>query len=196
MADSILTAYKPCIKCGACDRYSSGNCKPCTRLQKSKRYASNPAPFNALSLAWRKANPDRSRENDAKWITANLDRKKITRAAWAKANPESGRAAGAAWRASNPEARRISQQNRRSRKQESGGKLSKGLAAKLFTLQNGKCPCCKQPLGDDYHLDHVMPLALGGSNTDGNMQLLRQRCNNQKHAKHPIDFMQSRGFLL
>lgn len=55
---------------------------------------------------------------------------------------------------------------------------------------------CGKPLGDAYHLDHVMPLALGGSNTDDNMQLLRDRCNLQKHAKHPVDFMQERGFLL
>jgi 5-methylcytosine-specific restriction endonuclease McrA len=53
-----------------------------------------------------------------------------------------------------------------------------------------------QPLGDNYHLDHITPITLGGSNTDDNMQLLRQRCNNQKYNKHPIDFMQSRGFLL
>lgn len=56
--------------------------------------------------------------------------------------------------------------------------------------------CCGLPLGDNYHIDHIMPLALGGSNTDDNIQLLRQRCNNQKCAKHPVDFMQSRGFLL
>jgi len=36
----------------------------------------------------------------------------------------------------------------------------------------------------------------GGSNTDDNMQLLRKLCNLQKHAKHPVDFMQERGFLL
>ena len=76
------------------------------------------------------------------------------------------------------------------------GVLTNGLTAKLFVLQKGLCPCCAQPLGDNYHLDHIMPLALGGSNTDDNIQLLRQRCNRQKHAKHPIDFMQSRGFLL
>ena len=86
--------------------------------------------------------------------------------------------------------------NRRARVRETGGKLSSDLADKLFKLQKGKCPCCAQPLGDDYHLDHKMPIALGGSNTDGNMQLLRAVCNLQKAKKHPIDFMQIRGFLL
>lgn len=35
-----------------------------------------------------------------------------------------------------------------------------------------------------------------GTNTDDNIQLLRKLCNLQKSAKHPVDFMQQRGFLL
>lgn len=70
------------------------------------------------------------------------------------------------------------------------------IAERLFKLQRGKCACCKQPLGDDYHMDHIMPLSLGGSNTDDNIQLLRAKCNQQKSAKHPVDFMQQRGFLI
>lgn len=65
--------------------------------------------------------------------------------------------------------------------------------------KNGKCKACSKAshsVGDNYHLDHIMPLALGGPNTDDNIQLLRQRCNNQKSKKHPVDFMQSRGNLL
>jgi 5-methylcytosine-specific restriction endonuclease McrA len=45
-------------------------------------------------------------------------------------------------------------------------------------------------------MDHIIPLALGGANTDDNIQLLRATCNLQKHTKHPIDFMQQRGYLL
>lgn len=73
---------------------------------------------------------------------------------------------------------------------------SKGLAERLFRLQRGKCACCKKPLGSDYHLDHIMPLALGGVNEDSNIQLLRAKCNMQKHTVHPVEFMQQRGFLL
>jgi len=74
---------------------------------------------------------------------------------------------------------------------------SPNLSEKLFVLQKGICACgCQQPLGRDYHLDHRMPLALGGTNTDDNVQLLTKLCNLQKGKKHPIDFMQSRGFLI
>lgn len=115
---------------------------------------------------------------------------------WAKMNPERNAETAAAWRAANPKLRIIWEQNRRSRKRASGGELSVGLSEKLFRLQKGKCACCRLPLGDDFHMDHIMPLALGGSNVDDNIQLLRKTCNLKKQAKHPIDFMQSRGFLL
>lgn len=115
---------------------------------------------------------------------------------WAKLNPERNKETVAAWRAANPELRIIWELNRRARKRSTGGRLSSGLTEKLHTLQKGKCPCCKHPLGDDFHLDHVAPLARGGLNVDSNMQLLRAVCNLNKSAKDPLLFMQSRGFLL
>lgn len=112
------------------------------------------------------------------------------------ASPDQSRAYNKAYREKNRTAHRIYDQNKRVLRSRRGQKLSIGLPEKLYKLQKGKCPCCRLPLGDDYHLDHKMPLALGGENTDDNMQLLRAVCNMQKHAKHPVDFMQSRGFLL
>lgn len=156
----------------------------------------NKEKIKANNAAWRAANPERCKELAANWAAANPERKLEIHAVWRAANPEQVKERSSSWRRANPEARRISAQNRRARKLVAGGVLSKGLSAKLFALQKGKCPCCKQPLGNDYHLDHIMPLALGGSNSDDNMQLLRQRCNLQKRAKHPIDFMQQRGNLL
>lgn len=65
----------------------------------------------------------------------------------------------------------------------------------LFTKQKGKCACCVRKLGN-YEIDHITPLSKGGSNERRNLQLLCRYCNRSKHAKHPITFMQSRGFLL
>lgn len=100
------------------------------------------------------------------------------------------------WDQKNKEYRALNEQNRRARKLKNGGTLSNGLKSRLFELQKGKCACCGEPLGNDYHMDHIMPIARGGSNEDWNIQLLRRDCNISKNAKHPIDFMQSRGFLL
>lgn len=156
----------------------------------------NPEKVNATAERWRKNNPDKVKVSFEKWKDRNPGKMAVAYANYRANNLEKCRANYVKWISSHPEMIRIYRQNRRAKKLSNGGKLSKGLAEKLFTLQRGKCACCGLPLGDNYHLDHRMPLALGGANEDSNMQLLRQRCNNQKGAKHPIDFMQSRGFLL
>lgn len=90
--------------------------------------------------------------------------------------------------------KRIDKINRRA-KEKGNGRLSQGLSVKLFELQRGKCACCNRKLVE-FHLDHIYPLASGGENKDLNIQLLCPPCNISKKAKHPIEFMQERGFLL
>lgn len=122
------------------------------------------------------------------------ERGKAVRAAY-NASPKA-RAMGTAYRKANLAKYRVYQENRRARETAAGGQFSPGLIPKLFAIQKGLCPCCRRPLGNDYHLDHVIPVALGGASTDDNAQLLRKSCNLKKRSKHPVDFMQSRGFLL
>lgn len=46
------------------------------------------------------------------------------------------------------------------------------------------CPHCNRVVEVcDLHLDHIIPLALGGDNSQNNMQLLCCRCNLSKGAK-------------
>lgn len=155
-----------------------------------------PEKFAAYSKKYYDQNRSTVLQKARDWKAKNSDRVKKYHSEWTALNLESVRIYAAKRRAMYPSLMRTYWQNRRSRKLANGGVLSVGLAAKLFKLQKGKCACCKKPLGSAYHMDHIMPLALGGSNADDNMQLLRARCNQQKSAKHPIDFMQQRGFLL
>jgi len=153
------------------------SCKSCSKISSDLYYLKN---FDK-----RKA-----------YLSANRDREASYRAKYYAENREKSLLKSKLFFSENPELRRIYNQNRRAIKRSTGGIISKGLADILFNLQRGKCPGCKQPLGDDYQLDHIMPIHLGGANEDWNIQLLRKTCNQQKHAKHPIDFMQSRGFLI
>lgn len=155
-------------------------------------YQANRDRVMAAAAAYKAANPNAFKDYREK----NKDRLSKNLAEWRFNNKEKMSASNAAWRKVNPEARRIIQQNRTAKQRANGGTLSKGIIAKLFDLQGGKCPCCREPLGDNYHLDHIIPIALGGANSDDNVQLLRQRCNNEKYNKHPVDFMQQKGFLL
>lgn len=82
------------------------------------------------------------------------------------------------------------------RRVKGGQAIESGIAQKLGGSQKWMCVVCRCDIKDGYHLDHIMPLALGGTNASVNLQLLCPACNRKKHAKHPVDFMQSQGFLL
>lgn len=106
-----------------------------------------------------------------------------------------GRAAATtrAYRAANPERVREWDQRRAGRET---GRLPKNTIVNLRKLQRGKCAVCWIDLDAGYHVDHIVPLALGGKHERMNIQLLCPTCNVRKAAKHPVDFMQERGLLL
>lgn len=169
-------------KIASAARYAADPAK--AAMKGAARYALNPEKFKARSKARYAANPDKSHAYDAAYRIANKEKIRVTKAAYRDAHPD---------------ACAIKFHTRRARKIGNGGVLSKGLFNKLFLLQKGLCIVCRAKLSDTKPrspMDHIMPLALGGPNTDANIQLLCSICNNQKNAKHPIDFMQSRGFLL
>lgn len=69
----------------------------------------------------------------------------------------------------------------------------------IFKAQRGRCAYfrnCGNRLGDDYHVDHIHPIALGGTNDRSNIQLACPTCNQLKSAQHPVDFAQSIGLLI
>ena len=217
---------KICKKCGSTEKNKSGRCKPCESQRAKLRRAKDPEKARAKCAEWRAKNKEKISEYNALWNSENRDKKLAGIAKWRKLNvlhikeydakrrvehrdkllarnkdwvknnPEKAKESRERWKSANPGKQRIQSQNRRAKKRAVGGKLSPNLSDRLFKLQKGKCACCGKDLGNDFHLDHIMPLALGGANEDWNIQLLRKMCNSQKYKKHPIEFMQSKGFLL
>lgn len=220
-----MTDWK-CKKCGGTEKYKVGGCKNCAKLRAERNRHENPEKTRAAVRSWVLKNKDAKKQSDTRWRTENRERynankreyranhleqkreqskrhyirhrekKLAAQAAYILAHPERKKLASDKWKGNNKHMLRIYSHTRRARKLEAGGKLSHNISKRLFALQNGRCACCGAPLGERYHLDHIMPLALGGSNSDDNVQLLTPKCNQSKSAKHPIDFMQSRGYLL
>jgi 5-methylcytosine-specific restriction endonuclease McrA len=54
--------------------------------------------------------------------------------------------------------------------------------------QHGKCFWCGKRVGRDFHVDHVVPIFLGGSNGPENLVISCPACNMSKGAKHPMDW--------
>lgn len=68
-------------------------------------------------------------------------------------------------------------------------RLPKGTVAKKMEQQRGLCVYCSAELSISFHVDHIMPLALGGEHAPSNIQLLCPSCNCKKGAKHPDEFL-------
>lgn len=79
------------------------------------------------------------------------------------------------------------QSDRNAQRVERGGHtvLDLTLKQRLLQRQNDFCLCCGQKIqtGDLTELDHLMPVARGGSHDSSNLALAHQQCNAEKHAK-------------
>ena len=90
------------------------------------------------------------------------------------------------WQKNNPDKAQARNRNRRAKRNNVEGTHTADEANALLEAQDYKCANC----GDDLnvvskHLDHVMPIKLGGSNSIVNLQWYCQYCNNSKGGKHP-----------
>jgi 5-methylcytosine-specific restriction endonuclease McrA len=75
-------------------------------------------------------------------------------------------------------------------------RLHPSFIERLYNLQRARCPICRHGLANGYQIDHVVPLAAGGSTAQDNIQLLCVECNQAKWHR-PMDvFMREKGFLL
>lgn len=54
------------------------------------------------------------------------------------------------------------------------------------------CFYCKEPLGGDYHIDHKIPIAKGGTHSLDNLVLACMPCNQEKHAKDVDEYREWR----
>lgn len=64
------------------------------------------------------------------------------------------------------------------------------MIRRIRKLQGNRCaePTCRESFADmQAHIDHIVPLAKGGSNWPRNLQLLCGSCNDSKGARDPID---------
>lgn len=191
---NVVKYIGPCKKCGSVDIRPSGVCRPCAIAYNKEYYKANKEKCLSVSKAWIEKNREKSRATKAKWLLSNPEKQKQASANWYLNNKAKAAEARKKWRAENNGHSRTFCINRR--RKMSGGKLSKNIVDILMANQKGKCTCCFKPMNGDYHLDHIMPVALGGENIDSNMQLLHSICNLKKNAKHPIDYMQELGFLI
>jgi 5-methylcytosine-specific restriction endonuclease McrA len=184
-------------------------------IRKSKKsyYADNREKESARAAAYYVANQERLKARAVAYYEDNADRVKayqntyrldpVNKAKIAERNStyrdinkEKCSEYRSRYYTLNRERFRAHRRNRRARIRSAEGTHTAEDIQDIHRLQKGKCAICRKKLGDSYHVDHIVPIAKGGSNARSNLQLTHGRCNQQKNRKDPLVHMRSLGFLL
>lgn len=141
-------------------------CKECRNAYSKVRYETKKPEIMEKKAIYRSLNRHLARENTARWA------------------------------AENPLMRRASKASYRARKRGAAGAHTADDVRELLELQKGKCAMCTTDIRASFQIDHIQPLARGGTNDRLNLQLLCGHCNASKGARDPLLVARSLGRLL
>jgi 5-methylcytosine-specific restriction endonuclease McrA len=164
----------------------------------------DPEKKRAYLQAWRRRNAEKVRAYSAAWVARDPDhakslaqqrdrrhrerdperaREKVRRSR--ARHIDRRREYDRAYRAANPDLRRSHERRRRARKMAAVGHFTQSEWKSLLGRYGHVCLRCGSP--DRLEADHVVPLALGGSDSIDNIQPLCRPCNARKWT-HIVDY--------
>lgn len=178
--EKTYTSKDSCVKGHSGPRYvSSGGCIECLeertesglfaeqrRLTASAHYYANKEKCSARSIDWARRNRDKVNARRNEWFRENYrELHDKNKEAWA-----------------------VVGRNRRCRLSGAGGRHTKQQIKEMLEAQDFRCNYCKIFCKYSYHVDHVKPVAKGGTNDISNIQILCATCNQVKGSKYPYTY--------
>lgn len=151
------------------------------KADAKNRYLSNREKSWTYAKEWRRVNRDKARAIARKWAANNAEAMER----WRKENPGKVRVYAA-----------VAKSRRRIRIIVAGGSFTKYDIDRIYAMQRGRCAYCRKELRSKYHIDHIVPLAKGGTNFPSNLQLCCGPCNVRKSDRDAIEYSRSVGLLL
>ena len=150
-----------------------GDCRNCHREKNNARAATKREEKRLYDMAYREAHQEELAAKKARYYCEH---------------PDEIRAKAKAWRAVNYIRHRASAHRRRAMMCGERGTYKPSDVRDQYERQRGRCYYCDARVGSDYHIDHVVPLARGGSNTADNLVVACPSCNLSKHTRLPHEF--------
>ena len=179
---------KPCVRCGGTERYRprkgrvTGACIACAKAYNAKWRCENPKKRKAYGRKWNLENPGWRKAYRYK----NAEKFRAYRAKWRRENPEREKKRIVRWRCKNPDKRNAHNAKRRALIAGADGAHTGVDRITVFAKYNNTCLKCGTT--ENITIDHIVPLAGGGSNWTDNLQLLCASCNAGKGNRNSIDY--------
>lgn len=158
------------------------------REQRKAYYAAHKEHDNEKSRQWRLAHLEVARERSRRQYEADCEAWKERSRRWREEHLEQAKANNKRWAEAHPENIATISRNRKARELSADGSHTAEDIKAQYERQKGKCYYCGERVGTKYHVDHVIPLASGGSNSPENLVISCPTCNLSKGPKHPQDF--------
>ena len=204
------TPMKVCTKCGqefpataeyfpprkAVPSGKSSQCRQCVSARTKKYREENKDKIKELNKRWRERNADYIRKKNREYWDKNPQKFQQWKKKWREKNAARIKKYNANWQKENPDRVRAASLNYKARKANADGSHTAEDVRNQYKHQKGRCYWCNKPVGDTYHVDHVIPLDKGGSNGPENLVIACPVCNLSKGSKLPHEWDGSGGKLL
>jgi len=176
-------------------------CRPCDRAHQNERRKNNPDVARAHDRAFRERNKEKRRAYARQYYQENKEyffsHAKMTKAKYPERvkryyHSEKSKLSRALYIKNNRSKLRAYKHRRRMRISASPTHFTSEDVAAQLAAQRCLCYWCQQPLtlsGEGvYHVDHIIPLARGGTNAASNICCACPACNRSKNARMPWEW--------
>lgn len=197
-----VTPYEELVKHKQCTYGVDALCKTCNRAHAKQWYENNPEQARITQKEYYEAHKGKIKQYKSAWQSKNRKRLDVYHAEWRAQNREKIRQEQNTKRSQDPERYReygrkwlripenlkkknVQTRNRRANRKNAPGKHTREDILKQLEIQKDHCYWCSQPLNDNYHADHVLPVNRGGTNYPENLVCACPTCNCSKGDKLP-----------
>lgn len=181
-------------------RAVNGKCSECHRLHQSEWSKKNKDKVTGYLASWYGRNKEHAAKYTKAWHEARPNYSKIKSREWGQNNREYVAEQAKIRNKLFPEKAKAQALKRRKYIELAGPMPTADDLREIFEAQKGRCAYCKTNLRKlptrQRHLDHIVPVAKGGTNVRSNLQFCCRPCNLRKNKKDPIKFAQEMGMLL
>jgi hypothetical protein len=155
---------------------------PLTEEEKSAKIEAKKQKARERAKAYALANPEKVRANALLWAKQNPERVNLRNKLWKQKNPERYKEFQKKYNASVPEKKRKHAAARRCKKKNQSPLLTENQK-KTIECFYSQAVRLTERFGFQFEVDHILPIAKGGSHTPSNLQVLPIKINRAKGCK-------------